>query len=126
MRRDKKHLMHDLPLYIPTDSSVITDLIYNSTSNRLICISSGGPVDSVTWMRNGATITANSSIFTQSQIITNATFATYHNILTSLNSSNFILGNVTCAIRDAAGKNESQTFNGIQHLYTLKIHNYII
>ena len=108
--------MHDLPLYILTGFPVITDLIYNSTSSMasLTCISSGGPVDSVTWMRNGATITANSSIFTQSQIITNAASSTYHNILTSLNSSNFILGNVTCVIRDADGKNESQTFSGMQ------------
>ena len=107
--------MHDLPLYILTDPPVITDLIYNSTSNMasLTCISSGGPVDSVTWMRNGATITANSSIFTQSQIVTNATFAIYHNILTSFNSSDFILGNVTCVIRDAEGRSKSQTFNGI-------------
>ena len=105
--------MHDLPLYILTGSPVITDLIYNSTSNMasLTCISSGGPVDSVTWMRNGATITANSSIFSQSQIIINATSATYHNILTSSNSSNFMMGSFTCVIR-GAGKNKSQTSNG--------------
>ena len=110
--------MHDLPLYILTGSPVITDLIYNSTSNMasLTCISSGGPVDSVTWMRNGATITANSSIFTQSQIITNATSATYHNILTSFNSSNFMMGSFTCVIRDAEGRNKSQTYNGIVNL----------
>ena len=101
-------------IFLLTGPPDITDLIYNSTSSMAIltCISSGGPVDSVTWMRNGATITANSSIFTQSQIIINATSATYHNILTSLNSSNFMLGNVTCVIRDAEGRNESQTFSG--------------
>ena len=106
--------MHDLPLYILTGSPVITDLIYNSTSNMasLTCISSGGPVDSVTWMRNGATITANSSIFTQSQIIINATSAIYHNILTSFSSSNLMMGSFTCVIRDAEGRNENQTFNG--------------
>ena len=111
--------MHDLPLYTLTGSPVITDLIYKSTSSMasLTCISSGGPVDSVTWMRNGATITANSSIFTQSQIITNATTATYHNILTSFSSSNFMMGSFTCVIRDAEGRNKSQTFNGIASLY---------
>ena len=109
--------MHDLPLYILTGSPVITDLIYNSTSNMasLTCISNGGPVDSVTWMRNGATIAANSSIFTQSQVITNAASSTYHNILTiSLHpSSNFMMGSFTCVIRDADGRNKSRTFNGI-------------
>ena len=109
-------MMHDLPVYIIlTGSPVITNLIYNRISSMasLTCISSGGPVDSVTWMRNGATITANSSIFTQSQIITNATSATYHNILISSDSSNFIMGSFTCVIRDADGRNKNQTFNGI-------------
>ena len=104
--------MHDLPLYILTGSPVITDLIYNSTSSMasLTCISSGGPVDSVIWMRNGATITANSSIFTQSQIITNAISATYHNILTSFSSFNFKMGSSTCVIRDPEGRSKSQTY----------------
>ena len=106
--------MHSSFIHTYTGSTVITDLIYNSTSSMasLTCISSGGPVDSVTWMRNGATITAKSSIFTQSQIIANATSATYHNILISSNSSNFMMGNFTCVIRDAEGRNKSQTFNG--------------
>ena len=70
-------------------------------------------MDSVTWMINGATITANSSIFTQSQIIKNAVSTTYHNILTNFNSSNFMMGNLTCIIRDAEGRNKSRTYNGI-------------
>ena len=103
--------MHDLPLYML--QVLLSSLTSFSTSSMasLTCISSGGPVDSVTWMRNGATITANSSIFTQSQVIINATSSIYHNILTSFSSSNFMMGSFRCVIRDAEGRNESQTFN---------------
>ena len=97
-----------------TGVPAITDLDYDRASRTLTCISSGGPVDSVTWTKNGSLITGDSLTFFLTQTITNATSSTYHHTLSSSNSSNFV-GSFTCTIRDAVGNSNSrtQTFNGM-------------
>ena len=97
-----------------TGVPVITDLHYDRASLTLTCISSGGPVDSVTWMKNGLNITRDDPDFTLTQIITNPTSASYNSTLTS-NSLTSLVGSFTCIVRDAAGNTDTrtQTPNGI-------------
>ena len=93
-----------------TGIPAIIDLDYDRASGTLTCVSSGGPVDSITWMKDGSLITGDSSTFSQTQTITNTILSTYHHTLSSSNSSNFV-GSFTCTIRDADG-NSSQTLIG--------------
>ena len=86
-----------------TGVPAIIDLDYDRVSGTLTCISSGGPVDSVTWMKDGSLIPGDSLTFSQNQTT-----------LSSSNSSNFV-GSFTCTIRDAVGNSNSRTqvFNGM-------------
>ena len=97
-----------------TGVPAITDLDYDRASGTLMCISSGGPVDSVIWTKDGSLITGDSSTFSQTQTITSTILSTYHHTLSSSNSSNFV-GSFTCTIRDAVGNSNSRTrvFNGM-------------
>ena len=97
-----------------TGVPAIIDLDYDRVSGTLTCISSGGPVDSVTWMKDGSLIPGDSLTFSQYQTITNAISSTYDHTLSSSNSSNFV-GSFTCTIRDAVGNSNSRTrvFNGM-------------
>ena len=108
-----------------TGVPAITDLDYDRASLTLMCISSGGPVDSVTWMKDGSLITGNSSTFSLTQTIINTISSTYHHILSSSNSSNFV-GNFACIIRDAVGNSNSRTraFNGMLCVLISMVHNY--
>ena len=109
------HVMCHVSIALPfTGVPAITDLDYDRASRTLTCISSGGPVDSVTWTKDGSLVTGDSSTFSQAQTITNAISSTYHHTLSSSNSSNFV-GNFTCTIRDAVGNSNSRTrvFNGM-------------
>ena len=96
-------------LFIFSGVPAITDVDHDSASGTLTCISSGGPVDSVTWMKDGSLITGNSSTFSQTQTITNTILSTYNHSLTTSDSSNFV-GLFICTIRDAAGNSNSRTW----------------
>ena len=85
---------------LSSGATVIVSLKYDRTSMTLTCISSGGPVDSVTWLRDGVKICRNSSLFSQTQTITDAVSATaYQHTLSSRDYSNLV-GNFTCEVRD--------------------------
>ena len=59
---------------------VITSLTYDSVSSSLICMSSGGPVTTVTWTHNGVLIGQDGVTFEESQRVV-MTSAVYHNVL---------------------------------------------
>ena len=81
---------------------VITDLLLNGSS--LVCISSGWPVDSVTWLKNGEEIDlmeANSTLQYQ-QSIEDPILSIYHQVLTSDDVS-FFVDTCTCQLSDSVG-----------------------
>ena len=113
------HDMHNIIVmsYVKfTGVPAITDLDYDRASGTLTCISSGGPVDSVIWMKDGSLIIGDNSAFSQMQTITSTITSTFHHTLSSSNSSNFV-GSFTCTIRDAVGNSNSrtQTLNGMAY-----------
>ena len=92
----------------------ITDLSYNEASLNLICTSTGRPIDSVTWLKDGKEISNSNSGFHQWQLITDRVTATYQYILFSENDTNFE-GNFSCFVRDGSGgtATRSLTLNGL-------------
>ena len=60
----------------------------------LTCVSTGGPATTVTWIRDGATVSYNAShVFTKT--VTNQLTATYSNVLTVTGRES---GNYTCSV----------------------------
>ena len=78
---------------------VIESLIYNHTSFTLTCTTTGRPVHTITWFKDGATLDKE---FSQAQIITSTITATYQHTLTSGDIANFN-GSFTCMVEDAEG-----------------------
>ena len=90
-----------------TGIPAITSFDYDRATLTLTCVSSGGPVDSVTWMKDGVKITGDDPDFSQSQTITNASSATYQHTLFVQNVIYFV-GRFTCIVRDVAGNNDTR------------------
>lgn len=82
-------------------------------NTEVVCISTGGPPTTVTWVRNGVPL--DDSLYEQSQRILNTTTATYANVLHSLKRENLV-GMFTCNIsnaHDETGDSKSVFSNGI-------------
>ena len=98
----------------PPSGSLTTSPSYDSTSHTLTCVSSGGPVNTVTWTRNGTDIS--SSPYQLRQSLENGTTSTYHNLLTvtSGNAKNYI-GSFSCTVSNSRGSSPPQSvdINGI-------------
>jgi hypothetical protein len=83
-------------------------LSYDRASHTLTCVSSGGPVNAVTWRRNGADIS--SSFYQLQQSLVDARTSTYHSLLT-VTSSNVRerIGSFSCLVSNSRGRKLSQT-----------------
>ena len=83
----------------------IEGLEYNRTSLTLTCTTSGRPVHSITWLKDGTEV---GTEFSQAQTITNALSATYQHTLISGDIANLV-GSFTCEVGDAEGRTVSRT-----------------
>ena len=103
-----------MPLFFPASSLIITDLSFRDPTT-LVCSSTGRPVDSVTWLKNGATINTATTNFATAQSLTNPLQGGYENVLTSQQASDFV-GTFTCRLTDAEGTstNRNLIVNGEQ------------
>ncbi len=90
----------------------ITDLVLNG--NELSCNSTGRPVESVTWRKNGEVIDLRSNTFSFRQVVDDPTLASYFHILSSEDPDNFV-GNFTCELMNNEGRTvtRSLTINGM-------------
>ena len=86
----------------------IKELAYKRETLTLTCISIGRPVNQVSWLKDDLVIRKDSPIFSQSQIITDATSVTYLHTLSSGNVSN-LDGRFACIVRDASGGSVNRT-----------------
>ena len=60
---------------------MISIMTYNSSTQTLICTSTGGPATSVTWSRDDTPLVVDGTTYEHSQIITDTDTATYQNRL---------------------------------------------
>ena len=93
-----------------TGTLSITDISYDHSRHVLTCTSSGRPIDSVTWFKDGSEIRGNSSEFSQTQNITDRVTATYQHILSNGSAADFV-GRFTCEVRDGRGVTASRTLS---------------
>ena len=79
----------------------------------LICISSGGPATTVTWMKNNERLTIDDNHYRQTQTLTDSDLATYENIL-YFNDSLNLVGYFTCTVHNTRGNSsKSLSTDGI-------------
>ena len=84
-----QHLCNNFTLYIPT-TGWVTEITFQLDTDpatdppvfTLTCTSTGGPVSTVSWRRNGITLSDNSTYNITSQILINSDTATYNHTLT--------------------------------------------
>ena len=88
---------------LPSGSPNITSLVYESRT--LTCTSTGGPATTVTWRRDGAVITLNTT-HQQNKIVVDPVEGTYQTVLTidpSVSQSD-IPGLFCCTVENARGR----------------------
>ena len=85
----------------------VTSLSFDHQSQTLTCTSSGGPATTVSWTNNGVQIEADSTRFSQTQIVMQASSATYLNNLAFKTIE--IAGNYSCTVSNARGSVSSMT-----------------
>lgn len=68
----------------------------------LTCISTGGPVTTVTWRINNQPLMMGDTRYQQTQIVVNATNAEYNSTLSSDDIKNFV-GILTCTVQNVRG-----------------------
>ena len=91
--------------YHHTGSPNITSLTFNGSSNTLTCTSSGGPATTVTWRRDGAVITLNTT-YQQTKTVVDPVEGTYQTVLTIVPSvgQSDIVGTYNCTVENARGR----------------------
>ena len=87
--------------------SLTASLSYDRESHTLTCVSSGGPVNTVTWTRNDAAIS--SSPYQLAQSLEDGETSTYHNLLTVTSGDvGDYVGTYTCTVSNSRGSITSQ------------------
>ena len=84
-------------IYLHLD--LVTEIKYISQQSGILCIISGGLVDSFNWSKNGKLIEQSNMLFNQSLTITNRYNVSSILILSSENIS-YLIGLFQCTIRD--------------------------
>ena len=92
-----------LLLSITGAPTITEDIQFSREDASLTCLSSGGPVRSVEWTRDGVTITTG---YNFKQTLTNVATATYTNVLSASDIADLV-GNFTCTVSN--GREPSNT-----------------
>ena len=90
----------------------VSRLVFNATAMTLTCTSTGGPATNVTWMKDGSTLTVDGVTYRQTQMVTDATTATYQNVLTIAQSVTSLYGVYRCTVGNARGTSSALEVRG--------------
>ena len=84
---------------LPTVSSLTYD------TQTLTCTSTGSPATTVTWTKDGDTLTVDGTTYSMTQNVTDRRTSTYENVLT-LPATGDISGNYRCQVGNALGDSQ--------------------
>ena len=88
----------------------VISLNYDSTTNTLVCTSTGGPVTTVMWFKDNDSRINNNQYYEQSMAIISTTTATYESRLRILNKSSESTGNYTCMVSNSRGSSTQSKY----------------
>ena len=87
----------------------VTDLRYEQSSLSIICSTTGGPVTTIAWKKDGKRLIVDGSTYQSSQVILDAGTARYQNILSfTIPKSESLSGLYTCQVENMRGNSSSQ------------------
>ena len=100
---------------------MVVSVEYGQTAEELYtltCTSSGSPPTSVTWTRNGVTITADDDQYKATQQLVNRTETIYNNLLTISGSFEDAIGDYSCSVENSIGASNmvNRTIKGMHSL----------
>ena len=95
---------------IHAGSPIVTNLTFDDQSRTFTCTSTGGPATTVTWRRNGAVITLNSTHQQTKSLVdpVTSTYQTVLNIDSCLDWSD-IAGTYNCTVENDRGESSETT-----------------
>ena len=80
------------------------ELTFDPSSYTVSCVSSGGPVNTVTWSRNGDPITPSTSPYQLSQILTSGVTSTFlHTLTITGGDAEDYNGTFSCTVSNSRG-----------------------
>ena len=88
-----------------TAPPTVSSLTYDCGTRTLTCTSTGSPATTVTWTKDGATLTVDGTTYSMTQTVTDRRTSTYENELT-LPATGDISGNYSCQVRNALGESQ--------------------
>ena len=106
-----------------TGRPTVTSLTYNDAIKTLTCISTSGPATYVIWERDGNILVVDGVAYRQTQTVTDATTATYQNVLTIAQSVTSLYGEYRCTVGNARGTSSGLEVRGECTVYLNTFHN---
>ena len=85
----------------------ISNIVYEKTSQSIICTSTGGPATSVSWSRNNTPLVVDGTIYQQLQVVMDTSTATYENRLSIVSKSASLSGVYMCSVGNSRGDTTS-------------------
>ena len=91
-------------LYMYSGSLSSDELTFDPSSHTASCVSSGGPVNTVTWSRNGDPITSSTSSYQLSQSLTSGVTSTFlHTLTITGGDAEDYNGTFSCTVSNSRG-----------------------
>ena len=94
--------------FIPSAPPAVSNLTYDSASRTLTCTSTDSPATTVTWTKDGDTLTVNGTTYNVTQTLADRRTSTYENVLT-LPTTGDISGMYGCQVGNALGDSNTVT-----------------
>ena len=90
-----------------TEGPTVSTLTYHEDDRTVVCVSTGSPATTVSWMKDGQPlITDDSTDYTLTQTITDRVSSTYSNVLT-VSEGVSVAGTYTCTVTNDLRSNSS-------------------
>ena len=87
----------------------VSSLTYDCYTRTLTCTSTGSPATTVTWTKDGDTLTVDGTTYSMTQTLTDRRTSTYENVLTLPATGDFS-GTYSCQVGNALGDSNTMTF----------------
>ena len=95
--------------FLPSALPTVSSLTYDPDTRTLTCTSTDSPATTVTWTRDGDTLTVDGIAYSMTQTVTDRSASTYENVLT-LPATGDISGMYRCQLANALGDSTTVTF----------------
>ena len=94
--------------FLPSALPTVSSLTYDPDTQTLTCTSTDSPATTVTWTKDGDTLTVDGLTYSMTQTVTARGASTFENVLT-LPATGDISGTYSCQVGNALGNSNTVT-----------------